>query len=263
MNLNEINSRIAVINAESKRLNNERQINIGKREALEKQLNEAFALYEKNYGVKLTIETLEQEVNRVVSDKNTEISRIEQMLNLIKSGNYDEANKLAGVDTAQHMQREVMQSAMDAMATPVAETPVAPTIPVAETPVVPTAPVTETPVAPTSPSPIPVVGTPTPPVLDGQTGAFNVPTASTPPVPPTPVAEPPVTKPTVTETPAVPTIPNLDMSSGFVAPPPMTGIDSLETSNNSIPAPPKPPTPVTRPDITNFGAILGGQPYNP
>ena len=45
-NIADLNQRIAIANAESKRINNERQVNIGKRETLQQQLNSALQKYE-------------------------------------------------------------------------------------------------------------------------------------------------------------------------------------------------------------------------
>ena len=55
MELQQINKRIAVVNGESKRLNNERQVLIGKRQTLEKQLSDLLSAYKNDYGVELTI----------------------------------------------------------------------------------------------------------------------------------------------------------------------------------------------------------------
>ena len=41
MNIERINARIKAVNIESKRLNDERQVNMGKRDALRQQLDEA------------------------------------------------------------------------------------------------------------------------------------------------------------------------------------------------------------------------------
>ena len=56
--LEQINSRIAVLNSTSQRVNNERQVNIGKKETLKKQLDDAIKLYQEKYGVALSVDTL-------------------------------------------------------------------------------------------------------------------------------------------------------------------------------------------------------------
>lgn len=95
MELSQINQRIAVVNAESKRLNNERAVNIGKRETLEKQLADAIALYNSTYNTSITADDLGAEIQRVASEKEREVSNIENMLNLIKSGQFEEAQNMA------------------------------------------------------------------------------------------------------------------------------------------------------------------------
>ena len=49
--LEEISARIKVANENASQLNMQRQVNIGKREALQKQLDEALAQYKEKYGV--------------------------------------------------------------------------------------------------------------------------------------------------------------------------------------------------------------------
>ena len=57
----EITQRIAAANAEVKRLNNERNVNLGKRETLTAQLNNTLAKYSQQYGVALTVDNLQKE----------------------------------------------------------------------------------------------------------------------------------------------------------------------------------------------------------
>lgn len=95
MELQKINQRIAVVNGESKRLNGERQVLIGKRQALEKQLSDLLATYNKDYGVELTPETIEAEVARVSAMKEEEVANIEKMLALISEGRFEDAQAIA------------------------------------------------------------------------------------------------------------------------------------------------------------------------
>ena len=99
MSIEEMRRRVSVINAETSRVNNQRNQNIGRQETLKKQLSDAFALYEKNYGVKLTVETLPKELESVTAKKEDELGKIESILSCIKAGNIKEANNLAGVVT--------------------------------------------------------------------------------------------------------------------------------------------------------------------
>ena len=98
MSIEEIRNRISVINSETARLNTQRNQNIGRQETLRKQLNDAFDLYNKNYGVELTVDNLQSELDSVTRKKEEELNKIEQILNFIKSGNIAEANKLAGIE---------------------------------------------------------------------------------------------------------------------------------------------------------------------
>lgn len=95
--IEEITKRISVANAESKRLNNERQVNIGKKETLTQQLNDAIKKYNTTYGTSITVDTLNAEIERVSAIKEKEVSTVENILSLIQSGQYEEAKKAAGV----------------------------------------------------------------------------------------------------------------------------------------------------------------------
>lgn len=94
MELTQLNQRIATANAESKRLNNERAVNIGKRETLEKQLNDAIHLYNETYNSSLDVNSLNAEIEKVAKEKEQEVSNIETVLGLIKSGKFDEAQAI-------------------------------------------------------------------------------------------------------------------------------------------------------------------------
>lgn len=100
MDLKSINARIGAVNAESQRLNSVRQVNIGKRDTLNNQLNVALAQYKEKYGVELTVDSIQEELERVVREKEEEVSRIEQMISCINTGDFAGANRLAGVDSS-------------------------------------------------------------------------------------------------------------------------------------------------------------------
>lgn len=280
MNVEQLNSRIATVNAETKRLNNERQTNIGRRNELSDQLNKALVRYKETYGVELTIDNLDAEVARVAQLKEQEISTVEQVLALIREGRYEEARVLCEgkQETAEHVQQEVMQSAMDDMAQEVSQ-PVAPVVQesVPTTPVAPqpTAPIADaTPVAPVAPA------TPVAPVTQPAAPVASQPTPVVPTAPvETPIAPPPVANNGFFGAPSAPSAP----LSGLDVPPapptqtaptfPNLGTPVETKPNNSLSglmdgvgAPPTPPTPPTSPrkEITSFGTILqGGQPFNP
>ena len=143
MEIAQINQRIAVLNADSKRINNDRAVSIGKKETLQKQMNDALAAYKEKYGVELTEANLQSEIDRVSAEKLKEVEQIEAVLNLIKLGQYDEANALVNGTPAKEE------------SVPVKETPVAPVV---EQPVETAQPVQES--IPTPPD----LGIPTPPV---------------------------------------------------------------------------------------------------
>ena len=227
-----IEDKISVINAETARLNTQRNQNIGRQETLKKQLSDACELYKKNYGVELTAENLQSELLSVTKKKEEEISKIEQILSLINAGNITEANKLAGVEVvdATHVSQEITQSASDDIATP----PVAPSVP----------PTVETPVAP------PVSEVVTPPVQD----------VVTPPIPE--VVAPPVAPPTPpkAQTQVLTGADSLDVgmpalegfskpSLGSITPPP-------KVESQDAPTPPKSP-------VQDFSAILNGTAFMP
>ena len=195
-NINELRQRIAVANSESKRLNSERAINLGKKDTLTKQLDTALKSYNEKYGKNITINTLNAELEAVTIAKEQEVKTIEAIIDAINSGNYEEANKLSGVVTKS-------EGVTPAISEPVVAQPVAPTSvtqtvaqPVAQPVVEPvTQPVVE-PVIPSAPTPV------APPVA-------NTPVAPTP-VAPTPVAPP--TAPSGLNMPTPPSLSGLDIS---------------------------------------------------
>jgi len=233
--------RIAVINAESKRLNEERNINIGKKETLTKQLNSAIEKYKNDYGVSLDVTTLDAEINRVVQSKESEVKAIEEMLSLIQAGRYADAEAIVSGQIPQSV--EVVSEA--SVAPTVEPTPVAPAV------------------EPTSVEPAPVAPTPVAPIAE------SVPTPS--------VATPPVVDPT----PVVPTAPNLAMPEPVaptvpvaeptpIAPPPVNTSGIAALNGFSAPeqeAPVAPPTsaldinPSQIENVTSFQAILGGSSF--
>ena len=170
--LSEITKRIEEINKLSKQLNNERAVNIGKREALEKQLQDAVHTYNETYNSSLDVSRLDEEIERVVADKEKEVENIEGMLALIREGRYDEAQALAGGKET----NGVVNSSTNLTAnTPVVSTQNVPNV--------------------DSPAVSPVMGVTNgvvPPVMETPHGVVN--TTESPVVPP-PVAPPVIGKP--------------------------------------------------------------------
>ena len=239
----EITQRIAAANAEVKRLNNERNVNLGKRETLTAQLNNTLAKYSQQYGVALTVDNLQKEMQRVLQEKENETTLIENMLALIKEGKYEDAERLANPDAF-------------------VESNTAPT-----TPTTPTPTVEPTPVTPTSTvEPTPVEPTPVAPTLT---------------VEPTPVTPLPNLSEDVMPEPKAPVLPNL--SEEIKMPEPVApsktvlpdlseevGMDALKGFQSGEPAPITPTAPKsavdtsTLPDltgVTDFEAILGGEAF--
>lgn len=273
MELAQLNSRISVVNSESKRLNEARQVNIGKRATLEQQLNDAFATYKQHYGVDLTIENLASEQQRVATAKEKEVSDLEYVIGLIKAGNYDEATKYISGDDASNEQQTAQPTEAQAVVEQQVAQSVVPQQPVVPQVEQPTAPISQvTPVAsvvqPTTPVSQPVSPVAQPTVAENPVGA--------PPVIETPIGVPPVIGKLST-----PPLSGLDMSvqeSIPLATPPAVEkpsapkLSGLDTGVDDIPAPPptfsKPATGLGKPsgvtgNVTSFNAILGGKAFDP
>lgn len=240
MEIAQINQRIAVLNADSKRINNDRAVSIGKKETLQKQMNDALAAYKEKYGVELTEANLQSEIDRVSAEKLKEVEQIEAVLNLIKLGQYDEANALVNGTPAKEE------------SVPVKETPVAPVAPVVEQLVETAKPVQES--IPTPPD----LGIPTPPVQE------SIPTPPDLGIPTPPIQE------------SIPTPPDLGTPAESIPTPPVLGspVESIPTPPDlGIPTPPVEPSlgvppvaPTSTPSgqpIASFNAILGGSPFKP
>lgn len=254
MEISQINQRIAVLNADSKRINNDRAVSIGKKETLQKQMNDALAAYKAKYGVDLTEANLQAEIDRVSAEKLKEVEQIEAVLNLIKLGQYDEANALVSGTPVQ----------AEEQVTPTNAGVVQETAPVKEA--VPTPPDLGTPSAPVQES------VPTPPVQE------SIPT---PPVQKS-IPTPPDLGFSAKE--SIPTPPVLGIQVDVIPTPPDLGVPTpptLGTPAESIPTPPDLgiPTPPSEPSlgvppiaptstpsgqpIASFNQILGGSPFKP
>lgn len=248
--IEEIKQRIAVANGESKRLNNERQVSIGKRDALTSQLTTLFAKYKEEYGIELTKDNVDTELQRVLAEKEKEVEQIENVLNLINSGNYADAQKLTvsvNNEPEQPAQGDItsFQSTMtQEVNASISTQAVTETIPSQPTSV-PVQSVTESVIPPTQPS------VPTPPIQTSVPagGAQGVVSSSvTPPTVSTPEVPTPPTPPT-------PSVNN-------------TGISALNGFSEPVGnvAPPTPPTveePKQSVSPTSFNAILSGTAFNP
>lgn len=253
MEIAQINQRIAVLNADSKRINNDRAVSIGKKETLQKQMNDALAAYKAKYGVELTEANLQSEIDRVSAEKLKEVEQIEAVLNLIKLGQYDEANALVNGTPAVKESTPVQ----GAPATPVVEQPQSSVSTASIQESIPTPPV-ENPI-PTAPVQESV---PTPPDL-------GIPAASVESVPTPPdlgIPTPPIQE-------SIPTPPDLGLHEPPTLGTPVATPPVLGTPTESIPTPPVEPSlgvppiaPTSTPSgqpIASFNAILGGSPFKP
>lgn len=243
MTLAELNKKIAGINASVQRVNNERQVNMGKYEALKSQLDDALVKYNDTYGVSLNPGNLSEEVERVSKELTSQVEKMEAALEKINQKDYAGAEVILGVASA-----EAPKSKEPA---PVAEQapPVQDTIPFEET--VPT----EEPVQ-------------TPPVFQR------------PPVAEKPVEQPASAPALEPEVPQMPPTFEKPMEEGdeAIVPPKQAGqikqggltgaakfgVPPVEDDDDmDIPAPP-PAAPPARPKRTmTFSSIMSGSSFNP
>ena len=270
MELHQINQRIAVVNGESQRLNSERQQLIGRRQALENQLADLLKAYEKDYGVKLTVETIEAEVARVSALKEKEVSSIEAMLQLIRAGRYDEAEKMAqGAES-------VGQTEPAGVTEVPAEESVAaqPDVPMQEqqvmqetqepasgyvfAPVAEAKPVATPQMNPVPPEPVPAPAQEMPPAPPSAPPAVQPPVISAPAAPaPPPVAPKPTASPVFAPSDDAPPAPPPAPPTGATAKP------KQPLGTPKLGVPPQVGTGVAQPGGMSFQAILSGQAFNP
>lgn len=155
MTVEEIKSRLSVANENIAKINAQRNKNIGRREALTKQLDDSIALYEQKYGVHITAENLSSELDSIVKAKEVELSKIEQILAYINAGDIDSANKLAGVSpetatSTPNAVASVKEPHVENTSSVLPQTSVSPTASKIEAPVTENVPVVES--APVPPS---------------------------------------------------------------------------------------------------------------
>lgn len=263
--VDEIRQKIATLNAKGSQLNNERQVNLGRRDLLVQQLQTGISAYEAKYGIKLTEDDIPTELTKVSAEMEESMKSLETLLELIETKRYDEATKLVEGNKAETTSTSAKTvEEVKPVETPVAEAqtvetpvaPAAPQTPVApvqmEQPVMPTAPQmpvapvqTEQPVAPAMPT-APQVGMPTMPSqpMPPQMSMPNIPSAPIMPTAPTMPSQP-------TAPQSMPNLGSPDLQSalaGFTAPSaPIAGLEGV--------------TPVKTSAVTDFSAILQGTPF--
>lgn len=247
--LEELRGRISTVNATVAKLNEQRSRNMGMRETLLSQREAAVKQYLTAYGVDLSKVSIEEEFNKVMAEKNAELTQLEGAISAINAGDYDTANKILGGDIAEPTV-EVQTTPTQEATAPASSAPSAPSEPVVSGQV-------ETYAQPTQPqvaqfgavSPAPQGEVAPPPT-------FNFQPMSEPPkmqTPPTPPAEMGIA--TAKAEPAEPAVaPPPTMHVGAVG----SGINlsGLDLSGLSVPL-----EPVNK--ATDFSSILGGQPFQP
>lgn len=97
----ELKAKIAQLNEAAKTINTRRQQDIGKKETLTKQIEQSIKMYNEKFGKNITIDTLEAELKKVMSDKEKEVEKVSGIITAIQAGDFDTANKLAGVEVEQ------------------------------------------------------------------------------------------------------------------------------------------------------------------
>ena len=237
---NELLERIGTANAKCGKLNEELRVREGKRQAFSTQLETAIADYKAKYGVDITPATIDEELARVSQSVEADLKDLEDLIALIESGQYDEANALVGGTEEASAQttpvvEEPVQSA-PVITEPVQTAPVQATEPVQPMQSTPVQPVVSQPVAAQPTAPVhtePVQNTPVKPV-----------------VPSTPVA------PVHPSTPVVPNVP-LQPTMGQPAAPstPLSGVDSMLGGALAGFQPASSSVHPTAPPITGLGGI--------
>lgn len=98
---NELKAKIAQLNEAAKAINTRRQQDIGKKETLTKQIEQSIKMYNEKFGKNITIDTLEAELKKVMSDKEKEVEKVSGIITAIQAGDFNTANELAGVEVEQ------------------------------------------------------------------------------------------------------------------------------------------------------------------
>lgn len=254
----EIKNRIAVANGTSQKLNSMRQQNIGKKETLQKQLEDSLKAYNSKYGTSITSESINDELNKVVAEKEQEVTKVEEVINAINSGDYAKASILSGEGVVEENKvpavEQTVENTVEPTPQPVVNQTVQPTPSPVEVNPTPSPVVSPTP----TPSPVPVAPTPSPVGVSPSPVPQQIPQpvvnqVSQPSPMPSPIPSP-VPSPTPTPTPA-PTQPlgGLDAAMvGFTKPEGLGGL-----------AQPTPtPTPAPQTSVaTSFNEILNNNQF--
>lgn len=167
MNHEELLQRVNTLNEKSKKLNQQRMQNIGRKEALQKQLDTALSQYNEKYGTTLTVEGVDAELTRVASELEGQVANVESVITAIETGNYAEAERIVTPSTEggtaeqsntvapaeTPVVEQVTAPEMTAPVNPVNSIPT-PVAPVAPATIASSVPVPEMPTSPVSPAPV-------------------------------------------------------------------------------------------------------------
>lgn len=164
MNHEELLQRVNTLNEKSKKLNQQRMQNIGRKEALQKQLDTALSQYNEKYGTTLTVEEVDAELTRVASELEGQVANVESVITAIETGNYAEAERIVtpstegGTSEQSNTVAPAETPVVEQVTAPEMTAPVNPVNPISA-PVAPattasSVPVPEMPTSPVSPAPV-------------------------------------------------------------------------------------------------------------
>lgn len=246
--LEELRGRISTVNATVAKLNEQRSRNMGMRETLLSQREAAVKQYLTAYGVDLSKVSIEEEFNKVMTEKNAELTQLEGAINAINAGDYDTANKILG--------GESVEPAVEVQKAPTQEV----TAPAPST-------VTSEPIVSGQ---VETYAQPTPPQVAQFGAVSSAPQGEVAP-PPTFNFQPTMSEPPKMQTPPTPpagmgiTPAQAEPAEPAVAPPPTMHVgvvgSGLNLSGLDLSGLSTPLEPVNR--ATDFSSILGGQPFQP
>lgn len=253
---NELLERIGTANAKCGKLNEELRVREGKRQAFSTQLETAIADYKAKYGVDITPATIDEELARVSQSVEADLKDLENLIALIESGQYDEANALVGGTEEASVQTTPVAEE------PVQSTPVA-TEPVQTTPVKatePVQPVQSTPVQPMQNTPVqPMQSTPVQPMVSQPVMAQPTAPVHTESVQSTPTQPVAPSTPIAPVHPSAPVVPNVPLQPTMGQPAaqstPLSGVDSMLGGALAGFQPASSSVHPTAPPITGLGGI--------
>jgi len=275
--INDLKKRVESINAQISDLSTKRSVALGKRQTFEGQLQKLKEDYEAKYGVALTDDNVDAELEKVSAEYNEWCEKMAHVLEAISKNEFTRANSFLGVEAPKEtakVEQPVSTPTADIMDT-------VPTVPtqVIETQVAPpSAPVASTPVPPTTVVPVATEEVVEPPNVPNEINSPNLKDELVAPITPQGVIDagfvaPPPVAPNVPNVPNVPSLavpPVVSQASANiqalidaeevdtappVAPPSIGGGNPAYAGFTKGVTPPKPPV---EPSVVsrNFGDLL-------